>query len=92
MKIIDNISDSTLLGLQIIAKLCYQNCIVFMKANQIISDLVDKYLVLKLYHKNSNIECLTLCILMDFPIHIETISMGLSFVYFKRTQVERSKL
>ena len=63
-----------------------------MKANQIISYLVDKYLVLKLYHKNSNIEYLTLLgILMDFPIHIETISMGLSFVYFKGTQVECSK-
>ena len=45
MKIIDNSSDSTLYVLQIIAKLCYQNCIVLMKANQIISDLVDKYLV-----------------------------------------------
>ena len=54
MKIIDNSSDSTLYVLQITAKLCYQNCIVLMKANQIISDLVDKYLVLKLYHKNSN--------------------------------------
>ena len=27
---------------------------------------------------------LTLCILMDFPIHIDTISMGLPIVYFKR--------
>ena len=26
---------------------------------------------------------LTLCILMDFPIHIDTICMGLPIVYFK---------
>ena len=31
---------------------------------------------------------LTLHILMDFPIHIDTISMGLSIVYFKGSQVE----
>ena len=27
---------------------------------------------------------------MDFPIHIDTISMGLSILSFKRTQVEVS--
>ena len=31
---------------------------------------------------------LTLCILMDFPIHIDTISTGLSIVYFKGSQVK----
>ena len=31
---------------------------------------------------------LTLCILMDFPIHIYAISFGLSIVYFKGSQVE----
>ena len=30
---------------------------------------------------------LTLCILMDFPIHIDTISMGQPIVYFKESQV-----
>ena len=29
---------------------------------------------------------------MDFPIHIDTISIGLPIVYFKRSQVEFSKL
>ena len=29
---------------------------------------------------------------MDFPIHIDTISMGLSIVHFKGSQVEFSKL
>ena len=33
---------------------------------------------------------LTLCIMMDFPIHIDTISIGLSIVYFKGSQVEFS--
>ena len=35
---------------------------------------------------------LTLCILMDFPIHIDTISMGLPIVHFKASQVEFSNL
>ena len=34
---------------------------------------------------------LTLCILMDFPIHIDTISMGLPIVYFKGSRVDVSK-
>ena len=34
----------------------------------------------------------TLFILMDFPIHIDTISMDLSFLYFKGSQVEISKI
>ena len=29
---------------------------------------------------------------MDFPIHIDTISMGMSIVYFKGSLVEFSKL
>ena len=29
---------------------------------------------------------------MDFPIHIDTISMGLPILYFKVSQVEFSKL
>ena len=33
---------------------------------------------------------LTLCILNGFSIHIDTISMGLSIVYFKGSQVEFS--
>ena len=32
------------------------------------------------------------CILIEFPIHIDTISMGLPIVYFKGSQVEFSKL
>ena len=35
---------------------------------------------------------LTFCILMDFPIHIDTISKGLLILYFKGSQVESSKL
>ena len=35
---------------------------------------------------------LTLCILIDFPIPIDTVSMGLSIVHFKGSQVEFSKL
>ena len=34
---------------------------------------------------------LSVCIL-DFPIHIDTISMGLPIVYFKGSQVDFSKL
>ena len=33
---------------------------------------------------------LTLFILMDYPIHIDTISMGLSVSYFKGLQVKIS--
>ena len=35
---------------------------------------------------------ITLCILMDFPIPIDMISMGLSISYFKGSQLEVSKL
>ena len=35
---------------------------------------------------------LTLCILMDYSTHIETISMELPIVYYKGSQVEFSKL
>ena len=34
---------------------------------------------------------LTLCILIDFPILIDTISMELTIVYFKGSQVEFSE-
>ena len=32
------------------------------------------------------------CILMDFPIHIDTISMGLPIVHLKGSEVEFSQL
>ena len=35
---------------------------------------------------------LTLCILMDVPIHIDPISRGLPILYFKGLQVELSEL
>ena len=35
---------------------------------------------------------LTLFILIDFPIHIDTISMDLSILYFKGSQVKISQL
>ena len=36
----------------------------------------------KMFHQiNSDFFFLTLCILMDYPIHIDTISMGLPIVY-----------
>ena len=35
---------------------------------------------------------LTLCIPMDFPIHIDTISMGVPIIYFKGSQVDFSKI
>ena len=38
------------------------------------------------------IHWLTLCILMDFPIHIDTISMELPILYFYGSQVEVYKL
>ena len=37
-----------------------------------------------------SIATLTLCVLMDFPIHINTINMGLLIMYFKGLQVEFS--
>ena len=37
------------------------------------------------------IGALTLCNLMDFPIHDDTIYMGLPIVYFKGSQVAFSK-
>ena len=33
----------------------------------------------------------TLCIMVDFPIHIDKLSMELSIVFFKGSQVEFSK-
>ena len=33
-------------------------------------------------------DTLTLCFLMDFPIHIDIISIGLSIVYFEGSQLE----
>ena len=38
----------------------------------------------------SEAHTLTLCIMMDCPIHINAISMALSIVYFKESQVEFS--
>ena len=35
---------------------------------------------------------LTLCILMVFPVHIDTISMGVPIVYLKGSKLEFSKL
>ena len=35
-----------------------------------------------------SVKILTLCILMDFPMHIDTISMGLLIVYLEGLQVE----
>ena len=37
-------------------------------------------------------EVLTFCILMDFPIHIDAIGLGLPILYFKGPQVEVSEL
>ena len=40
-------------------------------------------------------QAITLCFLMDFPIHYDTkvtISTGLPIVYFKVSQVEFSKI
>ena len=43
----------------------------------------------RLHHKNlryvdlPHLYSITLCILMDFPIHIDTVCMGLPIVYFK---------
>ena len=38
------------------------------------------------------LSCLNFCNLMDFPIPIETITMGLPIVNFKGSQVEISEL
>ena len=40
----------------------------------------------------SSICYLTLCILVDFPIHIDTISIGFSILHFKGSQVEVSEI
>ena len=43
-------------------------------------------------HKvNERIESLTLCILMDSPIQIHLMRMGLSITYLKGSQVGMSK-
>ena len=45
-----------------------------------------------LTHPNPSVHhALTHCILMDFPIHINTISMGLHILRFKGSQVADSK-
>ena len=44
------------------------------------------------YGTTHEISVLTLCILMDFPIHIDTISIGLPIVYFKGSLVDFSNL
>ena len=38
------------------------------------------------------LECFNLCILIDYPIHIDIISMGLSISYFRVSHVKYSKL
>ena len=43
-------------------------------------------------YRRANQLLLILCILMDFSIYIDTISMGLPIVYLKGSQVEISKL
>ena len=53
------------------------------------SQLVRIHIVLYQHHKA--ILSLTLYILMDFSIHIDTISMGLPIVHLKGSQVEISK-
>ena len=40
---------------------------------------------------NQDLHRVTLCILMDFPIHIDTLGMGLPILYFKGSQVDVSK-
>ena len=35
---------------------------------------------------DTSINGLTICMLMDFPIHIDTISMGLPILYLKGSQ------
>ena len=47
-------------------------------------------ILLQKYNNLHHVHTLTLCILMDFPIHFDTISMGVPIVYFKRSHVEFS--
>ena len=57
--------------------------IYFIKQFLIESTQISGYV--NMWHKCTS---LTLCILMDFPIHIATICLRLPIVYFKRSQVE----
>ena len=49
-------------------------------------------LLLLVFELAHDIRSLTLCILMDSPINIDTISMELPIVYLKGSQVEFSEL
>ena len=63
----------------------------FLQIPPLIQEKVRIFLChLVLWH--FKITSLTLCILMDFPIHIDTISIGLSIVYFKGSKVEFSNV
>ena len=42
--------------------------------------------------KVSHVTCLSFCIRWIFPIHINTISMGLPILYFKGPQIKVPKL
>ena len=54
--------------------------------------LKNKNIILKIKRsKVTDYAALTLCILMDFLIQINTIWMGVSIIYFKGSQVEKSK-
>ena len=48
--------------------------------NSIVTKLLRHRIVIKL-----------VCILMDFPIHIDTISLGLPILYFKGSQVKKKR-
>ena len=57
--------------------------IYFIKQFLIESTQISGYV--NMWHKCTS---LTLCILMDFPIHIATVNKGLPIVFFKGLQVE----
>ena len=63
--------------------------------SDILNPMYPKYtlfcLVLILYVPEIYID-LTHCILMDFPIQINTTRLGLSIIYVKGSQVEISKV
>ena len=66
---------------------CHGKKYIFRERKAVKTDLFRKLSILNVFLSTN---CLTLCILVDFTIHIDTISMGLPIVYFKGSQLEFS--
>ena len=74
------LEDGSLTSMAAIASHCYfskKNSLLMPQQGEHFADDQSLYKAIVLQN------AWTLCILMEFPIHIDTISMGLSIVYFK---------